>query len=213
MLKQFMDPGDEAQFNFLPGAQNQNKTFISRKQCILSAIENQLQEIKKVDPLKRIGFVTFNNEVTVIGDKNTPTVNLVGDKLQNRTAIVEAMNNYKLTEPLESSYESLVNQLNKQEAKGQTALGPALVSAIEAASKGSPGSSVFLCTDGLANIGIGQLQPLTEESTKLYDELAELAKNRNISVNIMTIKGEGCKMEIIGKLAEATNGNMKVVNP
>jgi hypothetical protein len=29
----------------------------------------------------------------------------------------------------------------------------------------------------------------------------------------MTIKGEGCKMEVIGKLAELTNGNMKVVNP
>ena len=43
MLKQFMEPGDEAQFNFLPGNQNKNKTFISRKQCILSAIENQLQ--------------------------------------------------------------------------------------------------------------------------------------------------------------------------
>ena len=103
--------------------------------------------------------------------------------------------------------------MNKQEAKGQTALGPALVSAIEAASKGSPGSTVILCTDGLANIGIGVLEPMTEEATKLYDELAELAKSRNISVNIMTIKGEGCKMEIIGKLAEATNGNMKVVNP
>ena len=38
MLKQFMEPGDEAQFNWLPGNQNQNKTFISRKQCILSAI-------------------------------------------------------------------------------------------------------------------------------------------------------------------------------
>ena len=109
MLKQFMEPGDEAQFNFLPGAQNQNKTFISRKQCILSAIENQLQEIKKTDPHKRIGFVTFNNEVTVIGDKNTPTVNIVGDKLKDRAAIVEAMNNYKLSEPLESSYESLIN--------------------------------------------------------------------------------------------------------
>lgn len=104
MLKQFMEPGDEAQFNFLPGAQNQNKTFISRKQCILSAIENQLQEIQKADPHKRIGFVTFNNEVTVIGDKNTPTVNLVGDKLKDRAAIVESMNNFKLTEPLESSY-------------------------------------------------------------------------------------------------------------
>lgn len=29
----------------------------------------------------------------------------------------------------------------------------------------------------------------------------------------MTIKGEGCKMEVIGKLAESTHGNMKVVNP
>lgn len=43
MLKQFMEPGDEAQFNFLPGNQNQNKTFISRKQCILSAVESQLK--------------------------------------------------------------------------------------------------------------------------------------------------------------------------
>lgn len=61
MLKQFMQPGDEAQFNWFPGNQHQNKTFISRKQCILSAIESQLQEIKKNDPLKRVGFVTFNN--------------------------------------------------------------------------------------------------------------------------------------------------------
>ncbi len=38
MVKQFMEPGDEAQFNFLPGNHNKNKTFISRKQCILSAI-------------------------------------------------------------------------------------------------------------------------------------------------------------------------------
>lgn len=213
MLKQFMEPGDEAQFNFLPGAQNQNKTFISRKQCILSAIENQLQEYRKTDPNKRVGFVVFNNEVTVIGDKNAPTKNIVGDKLKDKNQIVESLNDFKLTEPLESSYESLIAELSKQEAKGQTALGPAILSAIEVASKGSPGSTVVLCTDGLSNIGIGLLDPLTEEATKFYEELAEVAKSRNISVNIMTIKGEGCKMEVIGKLAEATNGNMKVVNP
>jgi len=38
MLRQFMEPGDEAQINYFPGQNNQNKTFISRKQCILSAI-------------------------------------------------------------------------------------------------------------------------------------------------------------------------------
>ncbi len=51
----------------------------------------------------------------------------------------------------------MINQLNKAEAKGQTALGPALVAAIEVASKGSKGSTVVLCTDGLANIGVGAL--------------------------------------------------------
>lgn len=42
MLRQFMEPGDEAQFNYLPGQHNNNKTFVSRRQCVLSAIESQL---------------------------------------------------------------------------------------------------------------------------------------------------------------------------
>ena len=61
MLKQFMEPGDELQFNQLPGHHNHNKTFISRKQCILSAIESQLGELKKTDPFRKIGFVVFNS--------------------------------------------------------------------------------------------------------------------------------------------------------
>jgi hypothetical protein len=72
---------------------------------------------------------------------------------------------------------------------------------------------VVLCTDGLANIGVGLLDPLTEEAAKFYEQLGQIAKERNITVNVITIKGEGCKMEVIGKLAELTNGNMKVVNP
>lgn len=83
MLKQFMEPGDEAQFNYLPGIQNQNKTFISRKQCVLSAIESQLHDLRKNYPHKKVGFVLFNNEVTIIGDGKTESVNLVGDKLNN----------------------------------------------------------------------------------------------------------------------------------
>ena len=88
-----------------------------------------------------------------------------------------------------------------------------MLSSLEIAAKGSPGSSVILCTDGLANIGIGQLEPYSEEKKQFYIELGEWAKSKNITVNIITIKGEGCKMEAIGKLAELTNGNVKVVNP
>lgn len=79
-----MEPGDEAQFNFLPGTHNKNKTFISRKQCVLSAIESQIKELKKTDPFKKIGFITFNSEITVLGDDKVPTVNIVGDKLNKK---------------------------------------------------------------------------------------------------------------------------------
>lgn len=87
-------------------------------------------ELKKSDPLKKIGFVTFNNEVTVIGDDHAPTVNILGDKLNNREQIVGSLEGFKLTQPLVESYNTLLAQLNKQEAKGQTALGPAILSAI-----------------------------------------------------------------------------------
>lgn len=78
------------------------------------------------------------------------------------------MNEFKLMAPLGESYENLINNLTKTEAKGQTALGPALLSSIEVASKGSPGSSVVLCTDGLANIGVGSLDPFDETAQAYY---------------------------------------------
>jgi hypothetical protein len=41
------------------------------------------------------------------------------------------------------------------EETGPTALGPALLTSIAMAADGKPGSSVVLCTDGLANVGLG----------------------------------------------------------
>lgn len=57
------------------------------------------------------------------------------------------------------------------------------------ASKGSPGSSVVLCTDGLANIGVGSLDPFDESCSAFYKELAKVAKEKNIVINLITIKG------------------------
>lgn len=111
------------------------------------------------------------------------------------------------------SQNTLLSKISKIEANGQTALGPALIAALEIAEKGSPGSSVILCTDGLANIGVGQLEPYDETKKEFYAQLGQKAKNKNITVNIITIKGEGCKLEAIGQLAEMTNGNIKIVNP
>ena len=54
-------------------------------------------------------------------------------------------------------------------------MGPALYYSILIASK-KRGSQVILCTDGLANKGIGSLEDTTdEEKTSFYNELGNLA--------------------------------------
>lgn len=46
------------------------------------------------------------------------------------------------------------------EETGPTALGPALLTSVGLAAQGNPGSSVIVCTDGLANIGLGSFDDL-----------------------------------------------------
>jgi len=82
------------------------------------------------------------------------------------------------------------------------------------ASNGLPGSMVVVCTDGLSNVGLGNLDiPDDNESRLFYEKLAVLAKEKGVVISIITVKGEGCKMEILGKLAEETNGNVTIIDP
>lgn len=65
------------------------------------------------------------------------------------------------------------------EEGGQTALGPALLIAVTMACKVT-GSKVIMCTDGLANVGLGSLDGLSGEEYKsasaFYTGLGETAK-------------------------------------
>jgi len=49
------------------------------------------------------------------------------------------------------------------EESGPTALGPALLAAVTMASEGGAGSTVILCTDGLANVGLGSFDNVSNE--------------------------------------------------
>ena len=49
-------------------AKDKQKTYVSRIQCVKAAIEKQIEEMSKGADQRRVGIVTFNNEVTVIGD-------------------------------------------------------------------------------------------------------------------------------------------------
>ena len=58
-------------------------TYVSRLQCVQSAIDTQLETMQKNNPERKIGLVTFNNEVTIIGDGTKDPLTVAGDKLQN----------------------------------------------------------------------------------------------------------------------------------
>lgn len=104
------------------------------------------------------------------------------------------------------------------EETGPTALGPALLTSIVLASKGKAGSSVVLCTDGLANIGLGSFDEIkSEEEAKsveiFYDKLGNIAKDSGITVSIISIEGEECNIDTLSKISEVTGGYVDRVNP
>lgn len=52
-----------------------------------------------------------------------------------------------------------------------------------------------------------------EESQKFYEKLGTLARDRGIMVSVVTMKGEECKVDLLGKIADATNGFVMRVSP
>lgn len=55
------------------------------------------------------------------------------------------------------------------EETGPTALGPAVLTSVALAAEGKPGSTVVICTDGLANVGLGAF-----DDAKSEDEIAKV---------------------------------------
>eukprot|EP00486_Rosalina_sp_Unknown_P000113 CAMPEP_0201564840 /NCGR_PEP_ID=MMETSP0190_2-20130828/3443_1 /ASSEMBLY_ACC=CAM_ASM_000263 /TAXON_ID=37353 /ORGANISM="Rosalina sp." /LENGTH=931 /DNA_ID=CAMNT_0047981539 /DNA_START=123 /DNA_END=2918 /DNA_ORIENTATION=- len=213
--------------------------YVSRLQCVQSSIDQQIENIHKENPNYKIGLVSFNNEVTVIGDGMGTHEIITGDKLNNLEKLKEiGETKCKINNTIEKAKDKLSQALWKLEENGQTALGPALVVSIAMASS-APGSQVILCTDGLANIGVGSLDQPQEANKKKkiddqieseddddeeeeeeedpvlkwYQALGDYAMSKGVVVNIISITDDGCKLENLGKIVEITNGNLKRINP
>jgi hypothetical protein len=66
------------------------------------------------------------------------------------------------------------------EETGPTAMGPAVLTSIAMACQGNPGSTVVVCTDGLANVGLGAFNEAKTEieiakNDEFYERIGQLA--------------------------------------
>jgi hypothetical protein len=106
-----------------------------------------------------------------------------------------------------------VDTIKKLEENSQTALGPALASAVGLAHINGGLSQVILCTDGLANVGLGSFEEKQTDMQYFYKDLGFLALKNNESINIISIIGDECNLDQLIVLADVTGGQVQRVDP
>eukprot|EP00027_Filamoeba_sp_ATCC50430_P012347 CAMPEP_0168564266 /NCGR_PEP_ID=MMETSP0413-20121227/13148_1 /TAXON_ID=136452 /ORGANISM="Filamoeba nolandi, Strain NC-AS-23-1" /LENGTH=871 /DNA_ID=CAMNT_0008595915 /DNA_START=32 /DNA_END=2643 /DNA_ORIENTATION=- len=196
---------------YLPN-QKRNVTHVTRLQCVQSAIETQIEKLAKEYPNKHVSLITFNHEVTLLGESNQPSVVVTGGKLDSWNELQQIGNKFQIHQSVKESKERLLKDLWNLEETGPTALGPALLLGVTIAGS-RPRSKVILCTDGLANTGIGSLEGKEADYTPFYTELAEQAKLKGVAVSVMTLVGTDCNVENLSVVTEQSGGEVQRVNP
>ncbi|KAK6171244.1 hypothetical protein SNE40_019473 [Patella caerulea] len=208
-LGRFNRAGDD---QYLPH-QNRNVTNVSRLQAMQAAVDKQLEDLIKDHPNRRVAIIAFNNELLVMGDGSTTDQTIAGSKLDKLEELEKLGAELTLPKPIKNTKQILSNKVFDLEEGGATALGPSLVVALGLASRYS-GSKIILCTDGLANVGLGRLdESFTDDPALFYEEMGEKAVEKGVSISVITIKGAESKLVQLGKLADLTSGQVNHVDP
>ena len=191
---------------------------VSRLEASIFALSNQISLLCKHHPKRRVGLVSFASEVTLHGDCTSAVpVTLAGDQLDSadllqqklKSVFFENGDDVMSLQPISKSYKGIQTRLLSLKENGQTALGPALVSAVGIASQ-CDGSSVVMCTDGVSNVGCGAFDNgSSEESTKEFlRRVGDTALASNVTVNMMTFTENFSKIEYLGIVSDITNGSV-----
>lgn len=81
-------------------------------------------------PSRHAGLITFNAEVTLIGDGSADSRIVAGDRLSDDEALREVGRAYPLSRPVSEARSRLSDRLFALEEGGPTALGPAVVAGL-----------------------------------------------------------------------------------
>ncbi|XP_056317155.1 circularly permutated Ras protein 1 [Danio aesculapii] len=198
-----------------PGNSMRSPTYVSRLQGVQEALQMVLSSLLKTSSHRRVALVTFNNEVTVYGDGTGVPLCLKDWALVDYDYLKTEGENYKTPHCIAETIQPLTQKIKELREHGATALGPAALISVAMASQFT-GSKVIICTDGQANIGLGQLDQESSHcptpSPYFYNQLAHFAAEKGVIVSVMTFEGEDCRLAEVGKLADHTGGRINIVN-
>ena len=193
---------------------NADFTTVSRLECMQAAVESQIQSFLATSPNKKVGIIGFESQVVIYGD-GTSQENIPREVMGDFGRIMEYAQSKRgvfLNQPVSVSADRLSEKLMNLRPSGGTALGPALLAGILIAADGGRGSRVVICTDGLANEGVGSLSGNADQDG-FYKEVSSIAKELGISVSVISIEGQECKLESLAIVTEETGGTIVKVAP
>jgi len=135
-------PESQALWRTLRAGGNGAQSHISRLQCMQAAVKKQLEYFKAAQPDKKCMLITFSNTVMVWGAKEEGVI-ISGAELNDVSAIVRAAAemDVSLTPTIGDGLSRLCKQVESLCESGATALGPALLLAVELAGQ-VPGAEV-----------------------------------------------------------------------
>eukprot|EP01132_Coremiostelium_polycephalum_P003718 gene3718-4631_t len=195
--------------------------YVPRFTLIKYAIEAQITELKKQYPHRKVGIITFGSEVRVVGDCKMRSIEPPRHKFYDMSYLLETGSSCPAgnLEPISKSFDGLVSFLKNLSSSGFTALGPAVTTAVGMCTK-FPGSKIIVCTDGCSNEGLGKLDDNNYlasvnlvETNGFYHDIGVLAQQNGVSISVFGIKGQDCRLEQLGKLADKTSGEINLVEP
>ena len=191
---------------------------ISRLEMIKFSIYSMINKLLNESPNIKVGLVTFESNVAIYGDclEEKKIIKEVND--ENKIKSFGDEYSYLISNPISKSSNFILSKLFSIKSLGCTALGPGVITSLSLLKNVKKGSRIFLCTDGLANEGIGSIINNADEQTikkhKLfYGKIGEEAEKKGISINLITFKDEHSDIEILMKMVEKSGGEITRVTP
>ena len=195
---------------------NQNNTnYISRLDLVKISIENNIKSLLKNSPNVKVGIVSFGSEIEVKGDCLS-NVMIIKEKDMNNEAKLKSLgieNTNLIKAPIKQSSPNIIKSLRATEENGSTALGPAVLFSLSLLNKAKVGSRIFLCTDGMSNLGIGDISEDREKAKDFYVNIGNMAKEKGVVISLITFEDAESEVEILKNMIEYSGGEIIRVNP
>ena len=192
-----------------------NASYLSRLDLVKLSIEENINSLLKKSPNVKVGIVSFGSQIEVKGDCLS-NIMIIKEKDMNNESKIKSIgeeNTNLVKAPIKNSSKKILESLLATEENGSTALGPAISLSLSLLKKAKIGSRIFLCTDGMSNLGVGDISSDREEAKKFYSRIGDEAKQKGIVINLITFEDSESEIEILMSMVQKSGGEIIRVNP